>query len=69
MVSGTWGTGQWELRTVSPEGGPAQSLTPPVVGTEELAAFDISRDGRLIVFSRKNARGNIWVLEAQSRPF
>jgi hypothetical protein len=36
------------------------------MGTSRLRGdFDQSRDGRLLVFGRQDARGDVWILEAQ----
>jgi hypothetical protein len=40
---------------------PAVSLGPLTAP----AMFDISRDGRFVVFSREEIKGNIWVLKAK----
>jgi Tol biopolymer transport system component len=66
MVSGIWGEDLFTLRRVSLEDGQLVSVDPIVVfGSKTAAAtFDVSRDGRLLVYCREQIRANIWMLEA-----
>ncbi len=66
-ASGSWGEDLFILRLVSPEGTEPESVEPPVVfgPLTAMATFDLSRDGNLLVFSRPQMAGNIWVLEAE----
>ena len=67
LASGTWGGDWYTLRRVSLDGKTIQSLDPPVVLGREKgpAGFDVSSDGRLMVFCHEEIKGNIWVLEAE----
>ncbi len=67
LVSGTWGEDTFSLRSVSAAGGPSRAFTPPVVfgGKEAVAIFDVSSDGRLLVFPQEKSVGNVWVLESR----
>ncbi len=67
LVSGTWGEDTFSLRSVSVAGGLPRVLTPPIVfgGKEALAIFDVSSDGRLLVFPQEIFVGNVWVLESR----
>ena len=42
-------------------------FTPPVIfgGKEAVAVFDVSSDGRLVVFPQEKPTGNVWVLESR----
>jgi Tol biopolymer transport system component len=69
LVSGFWGTEQLTLRAVSVDGGETRA-TPVTMGRSPIFSdFDISRDGRLVVFSRARSRGDIWILQAQARSY
>jgi Tol biopolymer transport system component len=67
LVSGTWGEDVFSLRRVSAAGGPPKAFVPSVVfgGKEAVTVFDVSSDGRLVVFSQERSAANIWVLEAK----
>jgi Tol biopolymer transport system component len=71
LVSGLWGGDSLTLRRVSKEGGPAKPLDPSVVLSRNPAYgdFDVSLDGRLVVFSRPETRGDIWIVEARARSY
>jgi Tol biopolymer transport system component len=68
LVSGTWNKGEYELRRVSIVGGRTTPFNPPVrFGPGTLnALFDVSKDGKLVVYCREKVRGNIWVQEAET---
>jgi len=72
LVTGTWHTGEYEMRRVSLDGDKVEDLSPrvylgPWFGRNEGAAvFDVSRDGKLIVYCKQNLKGNVWVLEAET---
>ena len=68
IVSGTWNKGEYELRKVSIADGRTTVFSPPIrFGPETLGAlFDVSKDGKLIVFCRETVKGNIWVQEAET---
>jgi Tol biopolymer transport system component len=68
LVSGEWGGGgRLVLKEVSPEDGAVREMTPPVAfGHDlELYDFDISPNGRWLVLSREEVRGNLWSLTAR----
>ena len=67
LVSGSWGEDTVSLREVSAAGGLPRMFTPPAVfgGKEAVAVFDVSLDGRLVVFPQEKPAGNVWVLEAK----
>jgi eukaryotic-like serine/threonine-protein kinase len=71
LVSGTWGEDRNSLRRVFPDTQVATPLTPPVVfgSLEFLATFDVSLNGRLLIFSHEDVKGNIWALRADKRIF
>ena len=71
LVCGTWGGEEMSLRRLSPDGGDVFPLDPPVSFGAHLRAlhFDISHDGRTLVYTRAVRRGNLWVLEAGDRGF
>jgi Tol biopolymer transport system component len=71
LVSATWGTDRVVLWSVSTLNG-ARSLFSPRVDFGERDAqvglFDLSRNGRFLVFSRSGGRkGQIWVLKKAKR--
>ena len=67
LVSGNWGDDYMSIRRVSPDGGTVETIAPPVIlgPVPALGTFDVSSDGRLLLFPRENNRGNIWVHEAK----
>ncbi|MBN1505117.1 MAG: PD40 domain-containing protein, partial [Candidatus Eisenbacteria bacterium] len=71
LVSGTWGSGEYELRRVWPDGSRVEPLHPPVrFGPEDAGAlFDVSPDGELIAYCRQKLKGNVWLLEAEKGSF
>ena len=68
LVSGMWNEDRFTLRRVSLDGSSVTSLDPPAVlgSLTALATFDVTPDGSLLVFSRENIKGNIWVHEAKN---
>jgi eukaryotic-like serine/threonine-protein kinase len=70
-VSGTWGGQRFTLRRVSLDGSLAATPQPPVDLGPEISppTFDVSADGRLVVFPREETKGDIWVLESQGGRF
>ena len=67
LISGFWGERRIGVREVSATGA-AKGASEPLawLGHDELLAdFDVSRDGRLLVFGRQDRRGDVWVVEAQ----
>jgi len=71
LVSGTWKEDKFSLRRVTLGKKAAAPIDPPVVfgSLTALATFDVSFDGRLVVYGRENDVGNIWVHEAPKKTF
>jgi Tol biopolymer transport system component len=67
IVCGTWGGGRFGFRRLQAgEGEPAASGPPIDAGPESsLPLFDVSPDGRNLVFAREEVSGDIWLLETQ----
>ncbi|MFH1688791.1 MAG: protein kinase [Candidatus Eisenbacteria bacterium] len=65
LAAATCGEDRRSLWTVSPETGEAELLEPEVVfGTERASGlFDLSQEARLLVFSRQDLTGDVWVSE------
>jgi Tol biopolymer transport system component len=65
LAAATCGEVNRSLWAVSPETGDAVPLEPAVVfGTERAPGmFDLSQEGRLLVFEQENLTGDIWVSE------
>jgi len=65
LAAATCGEERRSLWSISPATGAAVPLEPAVVfGTERAyGLFDLSQEGRLLVFSRENLTGDIWVSE------
>ncbi len=68
LVSGAWGEDHATLRIVPVDGGEPTPFTPAVVFGEWDATgiFDLSPDGRFLIYSRENLGGDIWALQAES---
>ncbi len=68
LVSGTWGSPALTLKRISLEDGSIRSIEPEIAfGRRDPAGFfDVTRDGRLIVWCREAKDGDIWVLDATS---
>jgi Tol biopolymer transport system component/predicted Ser/Thr protein kinase len=69
LASGSWGNDSFTLRRISPEDGSYVSTEPIVTFGSKMAAatfFDVSEDGRLLVFCREETRANVWMLTADS---
>lgn len=72
LASGGWGTTQVTVRRVSPANGTSKPFYPAVSfgAGSEIGLFDVSRDGRTLVFTRRlGASGDIWILEATKGVF
>jgi Tol biopolymer transport system component len=71
LVAGFWGQPRLSVRRVAGDG--SADYPPEIVawmGTSRLRGdFDQSRDGRLLVFGRQDARGDVWILEAPRRRY
>jgi Tol biopolymer transport system component len=67
LATGSWCEDWYSLRRLPLDGADAVPVVPPVnLGPLTAPAmFDISRDGRFMVFSREEIKGNIWVLKAK----
>jgi Tol biopolymer transport system component len=65
LASGTWGEDRFTLRRLSPIDGTSRPLDPPVdLGTNDsVPIFDVSPDGGLIVFTREDQQGDIWLFD------
>jgi Tol biopolymer transport system component/tRNA A-37 threonylcarbamoyl transferase component Bud32 len=72
LVTGTWRRGEFDIRRVSFDGKRTEDLSPPVYlgpwfgPTEAPTGFDVSRDGKLIVYCRLNLKGNVWIYQAET---
>lgn len=71
LVSGNWGENLVSLRRISLRSGAAMPLEYPVVfgPGNAVGLFDVSGDGRLVVFSRERLTGDIWLLEGSAGLF
>ena len=67
FVSGLWGGASYGVRAVSLTGGAATPVADVMSRSANAAFFDVSRDGRILVLTWEERRGNIWALEATSR--
>jgi len=68
LVSGAWGSRNLSLRRLSVPGGEALPLGRSVVlggtdGEERAGVFDISGDGRYLVFVTEDVHSDVWILE------
>jgi len=72
LASAAWGKGRVVLWLVSQATGTGHPIVPEVEfgGTDAYGMFDLSRDGRILVWTRTpRASGNVWILEATSGAF
>jgi len=71
LVSGTWHHREVTLKRVSLADGEARDILPPVLFGDVTTSglFDVSRDGKLLVYRKEDLKGNIWVLEAERGSF
>jgi eukaryotic-like serine/threonine-protein kinase len=67
LVSAWWNSARLSVRLVDPDTGASHALEPPLVfgSNPFLIDFDVSRDGRRVVFSRDDSRSNVWVLDSR----
>lgn len=67
-MSGSWGSPGPTLKRVALDGDSVRSVEPEVdFGRKDPAGFfDVTRDGRLLVWCRETKDGDIWVLDATS---
>lgn len=66
-VCGSWGQPQFSLRRVAPESGDVAQFEPQAdLGPQAFGSpFDLSADGRSLLFAREEMRGDIWLLETR----
>ena len=66
IVSGRWGEERVVLRSVSARTGVSVPFQPllDLGGRHSYGFFDISRDGKWLVYSRENVSGHVWLLKA-----
>jgi Tol biopolymer transport system component len=71
LVTGLWGGDRLVLRRVPADGRPSSAFSPaPLLSTNAaFVHFDLSRDGRLLVFARESRRGDVWLLRAQEHKY
>ena len=71
LVSGRWKEDELSLRRISLGGKAGRADRSPgrVRPATTIATFDVSFDGRLVVYSREKDVGNIWVHEAKKGTF
>jgi Tol biopolymer transport system component len=71
LVSGQFGAHELTLRRVSTAGGADQPLDPPVAfgPMAQYGVFDVTRNGELLVFTREEVRGDLWVMESKPGTF
>jgi Tol biopolymer transport system component len=71
LVSGKWGQGRVSLRRISRKTLVSSDFEPEVTfgGVRSSGLFDISPDGRWLVFSREDFLSHIWLLNADERTF
>jgi Tol biopolymer transport system component/tRNA A-37 threonylcarbamoyl transferase component Bud32 len=73
LVSGCWGENRVTLRNVNPKNGASTPYQPEVEfgsrSSVEAGFFDISADGRQLVFSRVDPVGHVWMFNATKSVF
>ncbi len=72
FVTGKWGGNRLLLRKISLQDSSVHDLNPPIVlgpAKTALPTFDLSKDGRLVLFVRENIKGNIWLLQTNNGSF
>ena len=71
LVGGSWGGRSLTLMRVPVEGGRPEPLPHPIDLGDISAAilFNLSPDGRWVVFDERQSRGHVWVLEAKEGRF
>jgi Tol biopolymer transport system component len=71
FLSGTWGSSNYELRTVDPVTGASQPLDPPAVGTADVLTgqFDVAMGGRIVALTLAESRGDIWIMAGDAGSF
>jgi Tol biopolymer transport system component len=72
LANGSWGGDFFTLRRISPNDGSFISAESIVTFGSKMAAaifFDVSEDGRLLVYCREEIRANVWMLTAAGGTF
>jgi Tol biopolymer transport system component len=71
LASGTWGTEIYDLRRIPVDTSMPVPFEPPVIfgSKSAVAFFDLSVDGRTLIYSREDIKGNIWILEGKEGDF
>ncbi len=71
LVSGWWGGRSVTLMRVPVEGARPEPLPHPIElgDTSDAILFNLSPDGRWVVFDERQSRGHVWVLEAKEGRF
>jgi hypothetical protein len=71
LASGMFGGQALTLRRVPVAGGQGQPLDPPVEfgPMARYGVFDVTPDGRLLVFTREEVRGDLWIMESKPGTF
>jgi Tol biopolymer transport system component len=66
LASGTWGGERCTLYRISLDGGVPEPVEPSVIFGSKTAfgTFDVSSDGRLLVYCQEDITGNIWILKS-----
>jgi hypothetical protein len=67
FVCGFWGSGSLSVRSMTTDGHDVVRVADPIGRSPDSFLFDVSRDGRILVLTAEERRGNISVLEAASR--
>ena len=71
LVSAWWGGQSVTVKRVPVEGGEPVALPHPIElgDTADAILFNLSPDGRWVVFDERQSRGHVWVLEAKEGRF
>jgi Tol biopolymer transport system component len=71
LVSGSWGEDKFSLHAVSPKNHLSRPFLPAIDfgGGGSAGFFDISADGKWLVFAREDVNGHIWLLKATGSSF
>jgi len=71
LASGSWGEDKFGLCTVSPKNHLSKPDLPALEfgGKQSSGFFDISTDGKWLVFAREGVNGHIWLLKASGSGF
>ena len=71
LISAQWDKRRMGLWTLDPKTGNRRPFPAGVDfgGPNAMAFFDISWDGNLLLYSREDVKGGLWMLSARSKPF